>query len=233
MLRKEFDARKRAGLPGRWLSASALFRRTGIRAEAAIATSGNAQVNPLRACHGFLAAAARRGARIFERSHARSVKESDSGIEVRTNGGTISASRIVVATGYATREFRSLVGRFRLKDTYVLATRRLPAPARPPGHGVGYRSAVSLPAMDRGWATAVRRGRYPSPFAKGIAPAHRAGARAFDRVSRADPSGSGGREARTMPGKGCLRRPPTASHTSASTPGIRGICSPWDTEGMA
>ena len=39
-LRKEFDARKRAGLPGRWLSASALFRRTGIRAEGAIATDG-------------------------------------------------------------------------------------------------------------------------------------------------------------------------------------------------
>ena len=36
MLRKEFDARKAAGLPGRWLSASALFRRAGIRAEAAI-----------------------------------------------------------------------------------------------------------------------------------------------------------------------------------------------------
>jgi glycine/D-amino acid oxidase-like deaminating enzyme len=126
-LRKEFDARKRAGLPGRWLSASALFRRTGIRAEGAIATSGNAQVNPLRACHGFLGAAARRGARIFERSQARSVKQTDSGIEVRTNGGTISASRIVVATGYATREFRSLVGRFTLRDTYVLATRRLPA----------------------------------------------------------------------------------------------------------
>jgi glycine/D-amino acid oxidase-like deaminating enzyme len=35
------------------------------------------------------------------------------------------ASRIVVATGYATPEFRGLVGRFRMKDTYVLATRRV------------------------------------------------------------------------------------------------------------
>jgi glycine/D-amino acid oxidase-like deaminating enzyme len=33
--------------------------------------------------------------------------------------------RIVVATGYATPEFRGLVGRFRMKDTYVIATRRL------------------------------------------------------------------------------------------------------------
>jgi glycine/D-amino acid oxidase-like deaminating enzyme len=124
-LRKEFDARKAAGLPGRWLSAASLYRMTGIRAQAAIATSGNAQLNPLRACHGFIAAAARQGARIFERSQARGVKTSKTGIEVRTAGGTISAMCIVVATGYATREFRGLVGRFRMNDTYVLATRRL------------------------------------------------------------------------------------------------------------
>jgi len=124
-LRKEFKARKAAGLPGHWLSAHALYKMTGIRAQAAIATPGNAQVNPMRTCHGFLAAAARRGARVFERSHARSVKATKTGVVVRTAGGTITASRIVVATGYATSEFRGLVGRFKLKDTYVLATRRL------------------------------------------------------------------------------------------------------------
>ncbi len=124
-LRKEFDARKAAGLPGRWLSAASLLRMTGIRAQAAIVTSGNAQVDPVRACHGFLAAAARRGARIFERSRARRVNTTKAGVEVRTSGGTIAAARIVVATGYATPEFRGLVGRFRMKDTYVVATRRL------------------------------------------------------------------------------------------------------------
>ena len=128
-LRKEFKARKAAGLPGRWLSAHALYKMTALKAEAAIATPGNAQVNPVRTCHGFLAAAARRGARIFERSHARSVKASQAGVVVRTAGGTISASRIIVATGYATSEFRGLVGRFRMKDTYVLATRRLRTPS--------------------------------------------------------------------------------------------------------
>jgi len=125
-LRKEFDARKAAGLPGRWLTAGGLYRMTGIKAQAGIATTGNAQVNPLRACSGFLTAAASRGAKIFERSHVRGVKISDSGIEVRTPAGTITADRIVVATGYATREFRGLVGRFRMNDTYVVATKRLP-----------------------------------------------------------------------------------------------------------
>jgi glycine/D-amino acid oxidase-like deaminating enzyme len=126
-LRREFDARKAAGLPGRWLTAAALYRRTGITAQAAIATRGNAQVNPFRACHGFLDAARRRGARIFERSPARRVKVTRAGVEVRTPGGIVTASRIVVATGYATSEFRGLVGRFRMRDTYVLATQKLHA----------------------------------------------------------------------------------------------------------
>ena len=129
-LRREFDARKAAGLPGRWLTAAALYRKTGITAQAGIATRGNAQVNPIRACHGFLDAARRKGARIFEQSPARRVKTTQAGVEVRTAGGTIRASRIVVATGYATSEFRGLVGRFRMRDTYVLATRKLHAPHR-------------------------------------------------------------------------------------------------------
>jgi glycine/D-amino acid oxidase-like deaminating enzyme len=129
-LRREFDSRKAAGLPGRWLSAPALYRMTGIAAQAGIATRGNAQVNPIRACHGFLGAASRMGAQIFERSQVRRVKASKTGVEVKTTGGTILAARIVVATGYATPEFRGLVGRFRMKDTYVLATPRLRVPQR-------------------------------------------------------------------------------------------------------
>lgn len=124
-LRREFDARKAAGLQGRWLSAAALYRKAGIRAEAAIAMRGNAQVDPLRTCYGFLSAAAHRGALIFERSPVRSVTSASDRVLVRTTRGTVSAERIVVATGYATPEFRGLVGRFTLQDTHVLATRRL------------------------------------------------------------------------------------------------------------
>jgi glycine/D-amino acid oxidase-like deaminating enzyme len=124
-LRKEFDARKAAGLRGRWVSPAVLYRMTGIRAQAAIATPGNAQINPMRACHGFLRAAGRLGVQIFERSSARRVTASKLGVEVRTNGGTIKGQRVIIATGYATREFRGLVGRFKMKDTFVIATRRL------------------------------------------------------------------------------------------------------------
>lgn len=125
-LRKELTRRKRAGLHGRWLSPSALFRVAGIRAPGGILTRGNADVHPVRACHGFLRAAASRGARIFEQSRAKSIKASRDGVVVRTPAGTLTADVVVIATGYARPGFEPLVGRFRMKDTYVIATRPLP-----------------------------------------------------------------------------------------------------------
>lgn len=129
-LRNEFRKRKRARLPGRWLTAAALYRMTGIRGQAAIVTPGNAEIDPMRACRGFLKAAITRGAKVFERSPARRISPSQKGVSVRTPGGVVHAGCVIVATGYATREFKPLVGRFRMKDTYVIATRRLPEPLR-------------------------------------------------------------------------------------------------------
>jgi glycine/D-amino acid oxidase-like deaminating enzyme len=129
-LRKEFEKRKGAGRPGRWLSPAALHHMTGIHAQGAIATSGNAEVNPIGACHGFVKASVARGAKVFERSAARDVVTSANGVTVHTPGGTIGAKAVVIATGYARPGFEPLVGRFKLKDTYVIATRRLPARLR-------------------------------------------------------------------------------------------------------
>lgn len=129
-LRKEFETRKRARLPGRWLSATSLHQMTGMTAQAAIVTPGNAEVNPIRACHGFLSAAVARGAKVFERSPARRIKSSERGVLVRTADGSIAARVAVIATGYSRPGFEPYVGRFKMKDTYVIATRRLPLRVR-------------------------------------------------------------------------------------------------------
>ena len=46
-------------------------------------------------------------------------------VHVRTREGVINADRVVIATGYATPQFRPLTGRFRMYRSYVLATERL------------------------------------------------------------------------------------------------------------
>ena len=128
-LKQEFRSRRAAGIAARWLDASALRRLTGIRARAGIQTPGNAQVDPCKACLGLLRAAERRGAKIFERSRVVGIDREGDAVFVRTERGVVRAKTVVIATGYATPEFKPLAGRFRMMHTYVVATERLAADA--------------------------------------------------------------------------------------------------------
>ena len=126
----EARARLRAGIDCRWLTPKELKDLTGIPGAGAILTRGNAQVNPYVACLGFAAAARRAGASLHERSAVRRVKAEGASIEAETEGGVVRARWAIVATGYATPEFKPLAGRFRMLHTYVIATPRLDAEVR-------------------------------------------------------------------------------------------------------
>jgi glycine/D-amino acid oxidase-like deaminating enzyme len=129
-LQRELRIRHKVGLAGTWLDAAALRRASGIRGAGAIRTTGNAQLNPLRACTGFLDAAAARGAAVFERSTVNRIRSVGDGVRLYSAKGTIDALQVVIATGYATRYFRPLAGRFRMRHTYVLATEQIGLLAR-------------------------------------------------------------------------------------------------------
>ena len=62
MLRREFDARSKAGVDGTWLTRKLLGRLTAPDAPAAIRMRDAFSLDPYRACLGFSAAAASRGA---------------------------------------------------------------------------------------------------------------------------------------------------------------------------
>ena len=130
LLQRELRQRHKAGLGGRWVDAAALRRATGIRGAGAIRTSGNALLDPLKACLGLIDASARRGAAIFERSTISRIRQREDGVRLYAPAGTIDAKQVVIATGYATRAFRPLAGRFRMRHTYVLATNRFGVLAR-------------------------------------------------------------------------------------------------------
>ena len=125
LLQRELAARHDAGLPGEWLSPRRVRELTGLTAAGAIRTRGNAQLNPYHACLGLIDAAARDGAAIFERSRVRRIQQRPRGVRLHTSRGSIDAAQVVIATGYATREFRPLAGRFRMRHTFVLATHPL------------------------------------------------------------------------------------------------------------
>jgi glycine/D-amino acid oxidase-like deaminating enzyme len=121
-LRREFETRTEAGFEGQWLTPGQLRRLTGIPAPGAVMTRGSAQFDPYRACLGLLRAAARSGARIFERSRVTRIDARSDRVRIRSPHGVVEAKRVVIATGYATPYFRPIAGRFRMYRTYVLAT---------------------------------------------------------------------------------------------------------------
>ena len=129
-LRAEAALRRRAGFPGRWLDPAHVTRLAGFAAAGAIQTPGNAQVDPYEACTALARGARAAGAVLYERSRVTRIAGTRDGVTIRLAAGEIKARWAVVATGYATPEFKPLAGRFRMFNTYVIATPRLPAATR-------------------------------------------------------------------------------------------------------
>ena len=129
-LREELARRRRAGITAAWLSPEPLRRATGIQGAGGILTRGNAQVDPYKACLGVAALARQAGARVFEHSYVTRVRGARAHVRVRLRNGNILARWAVIATGYATPAFKPLAGRFRMTNTYVVATPALTSAVR-------------------------------------------------------------------------------------------------------
>ena len=129
--RAELEARHEIGLDVEWVDRDELRDRFGIRDRpGAILSSVGAQVDAYALTHALLAAAVRRGLRVFARTSVEKVqpREDDPTIEIE-GGGRISARHVVFASGYETRDF---LGRSpaKLLSTFALASEpgTVPAP---------------------------------------------------------------------------------------------------------
>jgi glycine/D-amino acid oxidase-like deaminating enzyme len=128
-LQKEYAARRDAGLDIASLKSTAFTRTVGVNGFG-LRTHGGATLDPYRATLGFARAAAARGARIFERSEVLRVKPRRRTVDIKTSGGTVTASKVVLATGYPTDDFKPLRRRFSRASAYTVLTPELPAAVR-------------------------------------------------------------------------------------------------------
>jgi glycine/D-amino acid oxidase-like deaminating enzyme len=128
-LQREYSARREAGIEAAALKGSPLFRKIGVNGFGLI-THGNATVDPYRATIGFARAAVGRGAKIFEQSQVTRIRPRRRTVDIRTAGGVVTASKVVVATGYPIDDFKPLRRRFTRTDGYVVLTPELPAAIR-------------------------------------------------------------------------------------------------------
>ena len=103
---------------GRWARAALGSSRTATRASIPTGPRSDSRERRRRAAPNYSSS---RRSRAFARCAGR--------VEIKTEGGTVTASKVVVASGYPTDDFKPLRRRFSRCDGYVVLTPELPAGA--------------------------------------------------------------------------------------------------------
>ena len=129
-LKREQKIRKDAGLDAALVNARAITESTAISALAALRSRDGGTLDPYRLTLGLAAAAAARGAQIFERAPVTKIAFTRKHVDVFTAAGPIRASRVVVATGVPTALFKTLRRHFWFKSSYLALTEPVPAKLR-------------------------------------------------------------------------------------------------------
>jgi glycine/D-amino acid oxidase-like deaminating enzyme len=143
-LQREYRARRDAGLEASWMNARALAAETAIAGQGAIRSKGDV-IDPYRASLGLAAAAIARGARVYERTTVRRIKSGRRSVELKTDGGAVTADAVVIATGGLPDDLRALRRHFAPRQTCAVVTGALPAAVR---REVGTRSAAFRDTTD-------------------------------------------------------------------------------------
>ena len=129
-LTREHKVRRDAGLDSTLLPAKSVGALTGFPASAAVRTKEAAVVDPYRATVGLAAAAAARGAEIFERSPVTKTAFTRDRASLHIGTAAIAAKRIIICTGDLGALFSPLARHVPRRTTYTVLTEPIPARIR-------------------------------------------------------------------------------------------------------
>jgi len=120
-LKREHDCRKKYGFDVQLLAEDELKEITVVNASSALLSRGNAQIDPYAFTQHLVSQSIAKGLRVFANCEATYISETDDSVVVITPGGSITAKKIVYATGYESGKYlKNEMGD--LNSTYVVAS---------------------------------------------------------------------------------------------------------------
>jgi glycine/D-amino acid oxidase-like deaminating enzyme len=157
LVRKEIAARESADLSGSFLPPAGIARQTGVESAGGMRIAEGGFVDPFRLTLGFLNAAIKRGAKIYERSRVKKITFTRKTATAFLDGGSITTTNLVICIGEPTALFKALNRHLRQEHRYAVITEPLPAAVRKEigGRGILLRDTES-PAHHL-WFTADHR----------------------------------------------------------------------------
>ena len=129
-LRREQAERAAAGLDATWLNPPVIARQTALTTAGGVRLGDWGFADPYRLALGFLAAARKRGARIFERSAVKKISFNRKIATAVLDGGSITTENLIICVGEPPALFKALRRHLRREDRYAVLTEPLPAAVR-------------------------------------------------------------------------------------------------------
>ncbi|TNJ34416.1 NAD(P)/FAD-dependent oxidoreductase [Arenimonas terrae] len=103
-IRREFEARRRAGIEVEWQDRDALRSDFGLDAPAGLLTRPAATVDPYRLAYRLLMRVEKKGGQVHDRTRVLDITTSARRVELHTEGGpVVRAGRVIIAAGYASQ----------------------------------------------------------------------------------------------------------------------------------
>lgn len=129
-LKKELEARREAGLDAAWLAPAAMTKRLTADAEGGARLAPWAVCDPYQLTLAFAAAAAARGARLYEQTAVEKIEFDRVRATIVTPAGRIVTPCVVHATGGPTGLVPGLKRHFRCETRWMVLSDVLPSPVR-------------------------------------------------------------------------------------------------------
>lgn len=105
-LKKEFEARKKAGFPVKWMETEAIEKKFGVKKTfGGILSKQGGSVDAFHFVHDVLKFNSKKGLKIFDKTDIKKVKYGNAGITATTEfGNTIKAKKIIFCNGFESTE---------------------------------------------------------------------------------------------------------------------------------
>jgi glycine/D-amino acid oxidase-like deaminating enzyme len=129
-LRKEIAARRSVDLIGSFLLPGAVARQTAVESSGGMRMPDGGFADPYKLTLGFLNAAVKRGAEIYERSRVKKITFTRKTTTAFLDSGSITTTNLVICIGEPTSLFKPLKRHLRHEHRYAVLTESLPAAVR-------------------------------------------------------------------------------------------------------
>lgn len=130
LLKREIASRETAGLSAAWVSPATLAKQASIVSAGGMRLPDAGFADPLKLTLGFLSAAIKKGARIYEKSRVKKITFTRKTATAYLDSGAITTTNLGICIGEPTSLFKPLKRHLRHEDRYAVLTEPLSAAVR-------------------------------------------------------------------------------------------------------